>query len=210
MRQRPWETLATCLALLVPVVCAAAEDEPASLIVVGGRVWTGEPAAPWAEAIAVRDDRILAVGSRADMEALAGSNTATVDAAGGFVAPGFIDSHVHLFDGGRNLQSVQLRDAATREEFVDRIARFAAQVEPGEWILGGDWDHTRWGGELPTRDWIDEVTPHHPVWIQRLDGHMALANSLALRRRESTMLLRRPTGRYRPRRRAAHHRGVPR
>jgi predicted amidohydrolase YtcJ len=76
---------------------------------------------------------------------------------------------------------VQLRDAKTRDEFVARIAAFARTVPAGTWITGGDWDHQLWGGELPRRDWIDAATPAHPVWVNRLDGHMALANSAALR-----------------------------
>ncbi len=96
------------------------------------------------------------------------------------VTPGFIDSHLHLTDGGRGLQSVQLRDAATPAEFVRRIATHATTLAPGTWITNGDWDHTLWGGELPARAWIDPVTPVNPVWINRLDGHMCLANSAAL------------------------------
>jgi hypothetical protein len=153
----------------------------ADLIVTGGRVWTGNPDAPWAEAVAVRGDRIVAVGSRADVESLSGSDTRVIDAAGGLVTPGFIDAHVHFLDGGLNLLSVQLRDAATPEEFIRRIGDFAEQVPVGTWILGGDWDHTLWGGELPRRDWIDSVTADHPVFVQRLDGHMGLANGAALR-----------------------------
>ena len=104
-----------------------------------------------------------------------------IDAGGRLVVPGFIDAHVHFIEGGFRLASVQLRDAATRDEFVRRIGAFAATVPRGTWITGGDWDHERWGGELPDRDWIDSVTPDHPVWVNRLDGHMALANSAALR-----------------------------
>ncbi|HEX6960709.1 MAG TPA: amidohydrolase, partial [Lacipirellula sp.] len=102
-------------------------------------------------------------------------------AGGGLVVPGMHDAHIHLISGGLNLTSVQLRDAATREEFVRRIAEFAKKLKPGEWITGGDWDHTLWGGELPDRAWIDEVTPDNPVWLNRLDGHMALANTAAMR-----------------------------
>ena len=168
------------LALLLMAPTASADERSATLIVVGGRVWTAEAGAPWAEAVAIRGDRILAVGSRREIEALANQETQVVDAAGGLVTPGFVDAHVHLFDGGRNLKSVQLRDADSQREFVDRIAEYVATLEPGQWVLGGDWDHTLWGGELPARDWIDAATPDNPVWIQRLDGHMALANSLAL------------------------------
>jgi hypothetical protein len=87
---------------------------------------------------------------------------------------------VHFAEGGAALASVPLRDAATPEEFARRVGEFARTLEPGEWILGGTWDHERWGGELPRRDWIDAVTPEHPVWVSRLDGHMALANTRAL------------------------------
>jgi predicted amidohydrolase YtcJ len=80
-----------------------------------------------------------------------------------------------------NLASVQLRDARTPEEFISRIKGFAATVQPGTWITGGDWDHQNWGGELPQSAWIDSVTPDNPVWINRLDGHMALANGAAMR-----------------------------
>ncbi|HSJ06791.1 MAG TPA: amidohydrolase [Longimicrobiales bacterium] len=155
-------------------------ERPADMIVVNGVIWTGVAGAPDAGALAVRDGRIAAVGSEAAIRALAGPATRVIDADGGMVVPGFIDSHVHFIVGGFRLASVQLRDATTPEAFVARIRDFAATVPEGTWILGGDWDHTHWGGELPTREWIDPVTPRHPVWVNRLDGHMALANSAAL------------------------------
>lgn len=151
-----------------------------TLALVNGRVWTGNPSQRDAEAVAIAGDRIVAVGTTADIRAQAGG-AEVVDLGGRFLVPGFIDSHVHFLDGGFRLTSVQLRDAATREEFVSRVKTFAATVPPGTWITGGDWDHTLWGGELPRRDWIDAATPDHPVWVNRLDGHMALANSAALR-----------------------------
>lgn len=153
---------------------------PVTLAIVNARVWTGDDARPWAEALAVEGDHISAVGSNDEIRKLVGGVT-LVDAGGRLVVPGFIDSHVHFIDGGFRLVSVRLRDARTREEFVSRIKAFAATVPPGTWIIGGDWDHTLWGGELPTRDWIDAVTPDHPVWVNRLDGHMSLANSAALK-----------------------------
>ncbi len=138
------------------------------------------PAAPWAEAIAVSGDRLVAVGTNDAVRKLATAVT-PIDAAGRLVVPGFIDTHVHFIEGGFRLASVQLRDAKTRDEFVNRIKAFAATVPAGTWITGGDWDHSLWGGELPRRDWIDAVTPNHFVWINRLDGHMNLANSVALK-----------------------------
>ena len=158
----------------------AASGEPVTLAVVNARVWTGDSARPWAEAFAVRGERIATVGSSAAVRKVAGT-ARVIDAAGRMVVPGFIDSHVHFIDGGFGLSSVQLRDAKTPAEFIARIKAFAATVPPGAWITGGNWDHEQWGGELPRHDWIDSVTPNNPVWINRLDGHMSLANAAALR-----------------------------
>ena len=155
-------------------------QESASLVVTGVRVWTGDAAQPWAEAVAVRDDIIVAVGTAEDIAPLIGPETRILTVPGGMLTPGFIDTHVHFLSGGQDLASVQLRDADSPEEFARRIGEYANTVEPGEWILGGTWDHENWGGELPRRDWIDDLTPNNPVWVSRLDGHMALANSLAL------------------------------
>ena len=152
-----------------------------SLAVVNARVWTGDARRPWADAIAVDGERIAAVGSSAEIRKLAGPGTRVIDARGMMVAPGFIDSHVHFLSGGYGLSSVQLRDAKTPAEFIRRIKAYAATLPRGAWITEGNWDHEQWGGELPRHDWIDSVTPNNPVWINRLDGHMSLANSLALR-----------------------------
>ena len=158
----------------------SAQTGPVTLAVVNARVWTGDSTRPWADAIAVRGERIASVGSSAAIRKMAG-DARVIDARGQMVVPGFIDSHVHFVTGGFRLSSVQLRDAKTPAEFIARIKSFAASVPAGAWITGGDWDHEQWGGELPRRDWIDSVTPNNPVWVNRLDGHMALANSAALR-----------------------------
>ncbi len=155
-------------------------DSLVTLAIVNGRVWTGDTARPWADAVAMSGDTILATGSSAEIRKL-GTPDRLIDAQGGLVMPGFVDSHVHFIDGGFRLSSVQLRDADSPEEFVRRIRDFASSLPAGTWITGGDWDHERWGGVLPERSWIDSVTPDHPVWVNRLDGHMSLANSLALR-----------------------------
>lgn len=164
-----------------PGLAAQGGADAVTLAVVNARVWTGNPRRPWADAVAVRGDRLAAVGSSAEVRKLAGPSTRVVDAAGQFLVPGFIDTHVHFVAGGFRLASVQLRDARTPAEFTARLKAFAATVPAGTWIQGGDWDHELWGGALPTRQWIDSVTPDHPVWVNRLDGHMALANSVALR-----------------------------
>ena len=165
----------------IQVSCSRqAPEDSATLIVSGARVWTGNPAQPWAEAVASKGAHILAVGSAEQVMRLVGPETRIIQATGGMLIPGFIDTHVHFATSGAGLASVQLRDAANREEFVKRIADHAAGLESGEWIIEGTWDHQNWGGELPTREWIDEATPNNPVWITRLDGHMGLANSLAM------------------------------
>ncbi len=150
-----------------------------TLAIVNARVWTGNPQRPWADAVAISGERITAVGSSAEVRKAAGA-AEVIDAGGQMVVPGFIDAHVHFIDGGFGLSSVQLRDAATKEEFIARIAAFAKTIPAGAWITNGDWDHTLWGGDLPTKEWIDSVTPNNPVFVNRLDGHMSLANSVAL------------------------------
>ncbi|MBK8250513.1 MAG: amidohydrolase [Gemmatimonadetes bacterium] len=164
-----------------------------TLAIVNARVWTGNQQRPWADAVAMAGDRIVAVGSSAEVRKLAGK-AELVDAAGRMVVPGFIDAHVHFVDGGFGLSSVQLRDASTKEEFVRRIGAFAQTVPAGTWITNGDWDHTLWGGELPTKEWIDSVTPNHPVFINRLDGHMSLANTAALTAGQVTRATATPAG----------------
>lgn len=171
------------LAMLLTGCSRSPSPEPAatqpSLVLLNARVWTGDSSRPWAEAIAIDGATISLVGSNDEVRRVAGS-APVIDAAGQLVVPGFIDTHVHFIDGGFRLASVQLRDAKTREEFIERIRQFADTVPEGTWITGGDWDHTLWGGELPAKDWIDAVTPKHPVWVNRLDGHMALANTAAM------------------------------
>src|SRR5687767_13408275 len=159
----------------------ATSGEPITLAVVNARVWTGDARGPWADAGAVRGERLAAVGSSAEIRKLTPPGARIIDARGQMLVPGFHDAHVHFIDGGFRLASVQLRDATTPAEFIARIKAFAADAPAGAWITGGDWDHERWGGQLPERGWIDSVTPDHPVWVNRLDGHMSLANSAALR-----------------------------
>lgn len=173
--------LVSILVLLSVLISCSNKSEPADLIITNATIWTGNKAQPQAQAMAIRADTILFVGSNEDVAKYQSDPTEKIDAQGSFITPGFIDSHVHFFTGGFNLSSVQLRDAKTPEEFINRIKEFAATQEPGTWILGGDWDHENWGGKLPTKEWIDQYTPNHPVWVTRLDGHMSLANSAALK-----------------------------
>jgi predicted amidohydrolase YtcJ len=160
-----------------------AQSKPtADLIITNAKIWTVDAKQPTAEAVAVSGDRILAVGSAADIDALRGPDTKVIDAGGKLVLPGFNDAHVHFTDGGRQLDSVQLNDATSTQEFVQRIAEQIQKTPKGEWITGGDWDETKWTpAKLPTKDLIDPISGDVPVFLHRHDGHMALANSVVLR-----------------------------
>ncbi|MFZ7095984.1 amidohydrolase [Luteimonas dalianensis] len=153
----------------------------ADLLVVDADIRTLDEDMPRANALATIGSRIAAVGDEEEVRGLACGSTRVIDAGGRLVLPGFNDSHVHFMDGGQGLSSVDLRDADSQREFARRIADFAADLPEGAWILNGNWDHERWNpNDLPTRQLIDAATPDNPVFVQRLDGHMALANSLAL------------------------------
>ncbi len=179
----------TTIALLVAVMLSAcgAEDgtsrdavgaEPATdTLYVNGSIWTGVEGAPDAAVMAVENGVVTYVGNG---EAAPVSAKETVDLEGRFVMPGFIDNHVHFLEGGAGLASVDLRDAATPEELSKRIVDYAATLPTGRWVLNGNWDHEAWGGELPRKEWIDQGTGDTPVFVMRLDGHMALASSAAL------------------------------
>ncbi len=162
----------------------SAQDRPgaADLIILGATIHTLDPDQPRAQALAVQGNRIVALGSDESVRALSGPRTRIIQARQRLVLPGFNDAHVHFLDGGMGLANVDLRDAKTEKEFVGRIREFSRAIPPGRWITGGNWDHENWpGGRLPAKEWIDPVTPDRPVFVSRLDGHMALANSQALR-----------------------------
>jgi predicted amidohydrolase YtcJ len=165
---------------------ANTNDLSATLVILNARVHTMDPGKPTAEAVAIYRNRILGVGSNAEIRKLAGPQTQVIEAGGKLVLPGFNDAHVHFLSGGFQLSSVDLRDADTTQEFAERIRSFAAKLPAGRWITGGDWDHERWPevngkAPLPTKELIDQFTIGTPVFVSRLDGHMALANRLALK-----------------------------
>jgi hypothetical protein len=174
--------------------CARTPERPADVIVYG-RVWTGDTARPWAAGVALRGDTIVVAGSPREVNRFRGPSTRVLGGGDRSVLPGFGDSHTHFVDGGFQLMSVDLRDADGPAEFTRRLAEFARRLPKGRWITGGDWDHERWpGAPLPRREWIDSVTPDNPVFVSRLDGHMGIANSLALRLAGITRSSRAPAG----------------
>lgn len=163
-------------------VTSAAQALRADLVITNANIRTMDAKRTVARSLAVLNGRIVAIGSDADTRSLIGPATRVIDAGGKLVIPGFNDAHVHFMETGQQLSSVDLRSAKSPEEFVQRLKVFAAKMPNGRWILGGKWDHENWKpNNLPTAAMIDAATPDNPVFIDRLDGHMALANSLAMR-----------------------------
>jgi predicted amidohydrolase YtcJ len=168
--------------IAVAFVSAPAQKLTADLVVINANAQTMDAAKPKAQALAVMGNKIVAVGTNDEIKALADAHTKVIDAGGKLVMPGFNDAHVHFTEGGFQLSLVDLRSAASPEEFAQRIKAYAAKLKKGEWILGGRWDHENWKpNNLPAKELIDAVTPDNPVFVQRLDGHMGVANSLALK-----------------------------
>ena len=186
---------------VVAIALITACGSKADIVIEGGPVWTGlSTGRGQPGAVAIAGGKILAVGDSAEVARYVGSGTQVIQARGGLIMPGFADGHTHFVDGGFQLASIDLRNVASPHEFVRKIKEYAAHLKPGEWMLGGDWDHTLWpGAPLPTHDWIDSVTPNNPVFLSRLDGHMALANAAAMRAAKVTRATAAPVGGEMPR-----------
>lgn len=154
----------------------------ATLVLMNGRFWTVNKYNPWAEAVAILGNKIVFVGSSAEVKSFIGSETRVIDLGGKFGLPGFNDAHLHFADGSYSLVGVDLRDVKDEAEFTARIVDYSKKVPPGTWITEGNWDHELWPSQKhPTRDLIDTVTPDHPVFVSRIDYHIALANEAALK-----------------------------
>jgi hypothetical protein len=181
---------------------ATTESKPkADVIFVHANVYTGVPSnAQFSsilreEAIAVRGDRIQAVGKNVDIQKLKGPQTQVIDLGGHFVMPGFNDAHLHLADAGLQKLNVDLTGVKTLDEFRERVLAKVEKAKPGEWILGGGWDETTWPVKaLPSRWDLDEVSGGHPVFLDRVDGHLAVANTRALQLASITIASRDPEG----------------
>ena len=165
--------------LFVPFFISA--QQSADVVFTNGKIWTVDSSAPEAEAVAVFNGRIINVGSSKAVQKYVGKNTKIIDLKKQRMLPGFIDNHTHFMNGGFQLQSVDLRTAKSENDFASIIKK-RSDERPGKWITGGDWDHDLWkSGKLPAKEMIDAYTPNTPVFVNRYDGHMALANSYVLK-----------------------------
>jgi len=167
---------------LLFVMAAPASGEPADLVLLSAKIWTGDPRRPEASALAARDGRIVAIGSDAEIASLKGPKTVAIDARGRRVVPGMIDCHTHMSMGGLDLLALDLRKTRDPAEFTSMVAAYAARQAPGVWLTDGAWDHEQWTPpRLPTKALLDPATGDRPACFQRQDGHMMVCNSLALK-----------------------------
>ncbi|HSK70780.1 MAG TPA: amidohydrolase family protein, partial [Pyrinomonadaceae bacterium] len=158
------------------------QNKTADLVIINAKIRTMDRENPQAQAVAVSGNKISAVGTNKKIRSLIGAKTKIIDADKKLVLPGFNDSHVHFMGIGNQFFSIDLRDARTPHEAVEKIRFYVKFLPKGAWILGGGWNHDNWSPkELPTKELIDAATPEHPVFIYNLDPRMAWSNSLALR-----------------------------
>ncbi|MBX7120027.1 MAG: amidohydrolase [Gemmatimonadaceae bacterium] len=168
---------------------------PADLVVTNGRIYTADGARPVVEAMAVRDGRIIFVGDPLGARALTGPSTRVVDLAGATVIPGMTDAHAHVAGLGASLRNVDLVGTTSYDEVIARVVARARTTPKGEWIIGRGWDQNDWGDtRWPSHEALSRAVPDHPVFLERVDGHAALVNALAMQRADLTRATRDPSG----------------
>ncbi len=178
-----YQTAIFILALIsLPLLTYSQSDkQKADAVFINGKIFTVDKVLPEAEAVAVLGGKVLDVGTSSHIKSYVGATTNVIDLKGKLMLPGFIDDHTHFINGGFQLLGIDLRVARSEKEVAELIKE-QAEKHPGNWITGGDWDHEMWeGAKLPTKELIDKFTPNTPVFVNRFDGHMALANSYTLK-----------------------------
>ena len=166
--------------VLVVFILSGCEKQTVDKIYFNGFIWTADQKIPFATAMVLNKGVFLFVGEDKEALSMVTDRTVVIDLKGNFVTPGFIDNHVHFISGGLQLSRLNLNDVSSKQEFQEKIVEFHRKLPENSWILGGSWDHELWGGIYPDKSWIDEVVSDRPVFLDRLDGHMALANTNAM------------------------------
>ena len=156
------------------------QTETADLILTNGRIWLGGDANSVAEAIAIRGNQIIRVGTTVEIKQLAGQQTQVIDLGGRLASPGFNDAHIHFLGGSMGLNQIDLTGAKTVAEMVERIAAYAKKNPDAKWITGRGWEYTPFPGGLPTKIYLDAIVKDRPVFLSAYDGHSAWVNSKAL------------------------------
>jgi predicted amidohydrolase YtcJ len=175
------QTLALALGASLLSQAQSSKAVPADTIVLHGRVYTENAKQPWAQAVAIRGAKIVAVGGDAEIEKMRAVGTKVIDAAGRLVLPGFVDSHIHFMDGSLSLGRVNLEGAKDASDIQQRLREYASNHSGDGWILGRGWNYAMFGpGALPHKKYLDEVFPNRPVFLEGYDGHTYWANSKAL------------------------------
>jgi predicted amidohydrolase YtcJ len=175
------QTLALALGASLLSQAQSSKAVPADTIVLHGRVYTENAKQPWAQAVAIRGAKIVAVGGDAEIEKMRAVGTKVIDAAGRLVLPGFVDSHIHFMDGSLSLGRVNLEGAKDASDIQQRLREYASNHSGDGWILGRGWNYAMFGPEaLPHKKYLDEIFPNRPVFLEGYDGHTYWANSKAL------------------------------
>ena len=186
-----------CAAIGLRAHAAASQDDARTVYYLHGRIYTNDPQHPWAEAMGVRGGKIICIGAIAQVTLECGNDPQArrVELHDKFVMPGFNDAHVHLGSAGEGMLSVRLYGASSVEELKKRLAESVATHKEGEWITGAGWDHTLWPEKTFPNKWmLDDVSPKNPVILTHVSGHVAVANSLALKIAELNNGSPNPTG----------------
>ena len=194
---RSFFALTALLAASLPASLAAQAPArtAADLVVLGGRIYTADGARPMADAMAIRDGRVVVVGDATGARTLIGPNTQTLDLDGRTVIPGMTDAHAHVAGLGQSLRNVNLVGTRSYDEVIARVVERARTTPAGEWVIGRGWDQNNWGDtRWPTHDALSRAVPDHPVYLTRVDGHAGLANKLAMEKAGVTRAAQDPTG----------------
>ena len=192
-RSRAYVLLAALFALAVHPLTA--QQQPADLVVLNGRIYTADGARPVVDAMAIRGGRVVFVGDERGARSLIGAGTRTLDLAGRTVIPGMTDAHAHVTGLGEALRNVDLTGTSSYDQVIARVVERARSMPKGEWVIGRGWDQNDWGDtRWPTHEALSRAVPDHPVYLERVDGHAGLANAMAMQKAGVTKDTRDPSG----------------